>query len=105
MAKQGPQNGRVIAYADKVHLTNCTFKVSQAGRSRVLREKSKNVHAGIVGEYNEHSLVDPLTIGSSATSVRYNPYLFKSFVLADDLSPIHFAKEVYLEKRMMLAIQ
>lgn len=49
-AMEGNQKGRVIAHAQAVELANCTFKVSEAGRQRVLREKRKNVHAGVVGD-------------------------------------------------------
>ena len=45
----GPTKGRVIAHADKLLLRDITYEVSEAGRQRVLREKRKNVHAGIVG--------------------------------------------------------
>ena len=48
-ALEGESKGRVIAHADSVELVNATFKVSQAGRQRVLRERRKNVHAGVVG--------------------------------------------------------
>lgn len=41
--------GRVIAHAGTVTLTNAVFKVSEAGRQRVIKERRKNVHAGVVG--------------------------------------------------------
>ena len=40
---------RVIAHASSLWLCNAKFKVSEAGRQRVLSEKRKNVHAGVVG--------------------------------------------------------
>lgn len=49
-ALEGSQKGRVILHAGEVTLAKCEFKVSEAGRQRVLREKKKNVHAGVVGE-------------------------------------------------------
>lgn len=48
-ALEGRNKGRVIAHADKVLLRDVTFKVSEAGRQRVIREGRKNVHAGAVG--------------------------------------------------------
>ena len=45
----GVNKGRVVAHAEKVLLRDATFKVSEAGRQRVLRTKRKNVHAGVVG--------------------------------------------------------
>jgi hypothetical protein len=41
---------RVLFHAAVVLLYDCEFKVSQAGRKRVLKDKRKNVHAGIAGE-------------------------------------------------------
>jgi hypothetical protein len=65
-----------------VALTNVTFKVSEAGRQRVLQEKRKNVHAGVVG-----TLVDSLgSVGSER--VTYNPYKGGTFVLCGTGDPI-----------------
>jgi hypothetical protein len=44
------KTGRVLYHAAVVLLYDCEFKVSKAGRKRVLKEKRKNVHAGIAGE-------------------------------------------------------
>ena len=41
---------RVLFHSAVVLLYDCEFKVSQAGRKRVLKDKRKNVHAGIAGE-------------------------------------------------------
>lgn len=48
-ALDGPSKGRVVAHADKVLVRDATFRVSEAGRQRVIRERRKNVHAGVVG--------------------------------------------------------
>ena len=34
----------VVAHADRLMLTNVSFKVSEAGRNRVLKTRQKNVH-------------------------------------------------------------
>ena len=78
-ALEGPLKGRVIAYSDTVLLANATGKVSEAGRQRVLREKRKNVHAGIVG-----TLVHRESEGYfPGLPVTYNPYKYTSFVYSD----------------------
>jgi hypothetical protein len=41
----------VIGHAPEVALENVEFKVSEAGRQRVLRENRKNVHSYVVGEF------------------------------------------------------
>ena len=43
------QGGLVVGHTDEITLTDCEFKVSEAGRQRVLREGRKNVHAYIKG--------------------------------------------------------
>ena len=52
----------------KVCLKNVKFKISQKGRSRVLREKSKNVHAGAVGELQKEETIEGLI------PIGYDPY-------------------------------
>ena len=50
-ALEGADKGRVIAHRDTVVLDGCKLLVSEAGRQRVLREKRKNVHAGVSGTW------------------------------------------------------
>jgi len=80
-ALEGPNKGRVIYHSSGVLLFDCTFKVSEAGRQRVLRERKKNVHAGVVG-----FLFDDAVDGTYdhvlryGTPITYNPYKYDSFV-------------------------
>lgn len=92
-ALEGENKGRVIAHRDELILYSPTFKVSEAGRQRVLRECKKNVHAGVVGFW--HGCVDLLN-ANCKTPVTYNPYKFNSFVYASDSKPIYNAKIAYL---------
>lgn len=78
-AMEGPQKGRVIAHSDTVLLQDAQGRVSQAGRQRVLRERRKNVHAGIVGTL-VHREVEGYFPGHEVT---YNPYKYESFVHKD----------------------
>lgn len=73
-ALEGSTKGRVIDHVDDIVLKNVTFKVSQAGRNRVLREKRKNVHAFVIGETVEVSELFALD-SSCACIVQYNPYV------------------------------
>ena len=75
------QTGLVIAHESVVRLTDVTFRVSEAGRQRVLRERKKNVHAFVRGT------VDTLDSGwrhwhgeGEAVAARYNPYEGPHFV-------------------------
>lgn len=81
-ALEGNDKGRVVAHRNKVVLDNVTFKVSEAGRQRVLKEQRKNVHAGVVGNWDERSY-DHVTIDQHimlGSAITYNPYKYDSFV-------------------------
>jgi hypothetical protein len=76
-ALNGDMRGRVILHADEVWLTDVTFRVSKAGRERVLKERRKNVHAGVVGYLSAANDID-----SVRDNIRYayNPYTCEQFV-------------------------
>lgn len=108
---EGISKGRVIGYAPRIVIENAELVVSQAGRERVLRQKRKNVHAGVVGELvmvsgwitrmhnskadfkycNEEKFVEQYPMGMP---IQYNPYLYRSFVNASTKQPIHKAQRV-----------
>ena len=107
-ALEGPNKGRVIAHADAVYMEDCVFKVSEAGRQRVLREQRKNVHAGVVGVVRyfprwDAEKSDP----SNYVGVKYNPYKYRTFVKADNPAiPVASADMCWLDanKRTIGAI-
>ena len=82
---------RVIAHVDTIELIGAVFKVSEAGRQRVLREKRKNVHAGVVGIWSDTSSV-------CTDAVTYNPYRFDSFIYKNNELPIYKATVARLDK-------
>lgn len=122
-ALEGGHKGRVIAHCDKVRLVGCEFRVSEAGRQRVLREKKKNVHAGIVGRLMQAYGTCTRIVGGKLTDsdywfepgpdylpVTYNPYRGPTFVsIHDDGSFIpparecHIADEVVMNGRQVMA--
>lgn len=65
----------VVGHVNSCLLYDATFKVSEAGRQRVLQQKRKNVHAFICGE-----LADIDTDVVLPTKAFYNPYKFETFV-------------------------
>lgn len=83
-ALTGPSKGLVIMHTDAVSIAQPEFKVSEAGRQRVLAEKKKNVHAGVVGY-----IKDQLHIALTDRKVSYNPYNAGHFYTCDDRQPIH----------------
>ena len=83
---------RVMYHTEVVLLYDCKFKVSQAGRKRVLKEKRKNVHAGVTGEldwigHKDASFRTPHGF-EAPVSVTYDPYKYESFVRKDNLEPV-----------------
>ena len=108
-ALEGTDKGRVIAHADYVELANVKFKVSEAGRQRVLREKRKNVHAGAVGVLESWSnskgeyLYTGRTLYSQellteavAEMVSYNPYKGSTFYSKDTGASVRHARSAFL---------
>jgi hypothetical protein len=91
------KTGLVVGHSDQVGLKDATFKVSQAGRERVLREKKKNVHAFVIGSLESLSCFD---IESSINDfdmspAYYNPYKTETFIDSEG-NPLHEASEVDL---------
>lgn len=85
------RTGRVEAHARQVVIRDAEFVVSEAGRVRVLRERSKNVHAGVRGTCELPT--EELSL-RGWTKVTYNPYKYDSFVRASDEAPVIGADEV-----------
>ena len=94
-ATSGEHKGRVVGHADSVVLFGCAMHGSEAGRQRVLREKKKSVHAGVVGLVTSHP--DDSTIGAlfgGPRKLSYNPYRGSSFTVGD--TPVEVASYVHL---------
>jgi len=89
-ALEGAMKGKVIAHRDNVLLFDATLKVSEAGRQRVLREQSKNVHAGVCGIWDETQYDSETTkyVRQLGLPVKYNPYLYDSFVAVNGDYPV-----------------
>jgi hypothetical protein len=95
VAMDGPMKGKVIERADGLTLTDCTFKVSEASRLKVLEHKVRSVHAWIHGRIAQTTSPDP-----EATEFNYNPYRASTFTVRGTWAPIHAARTVWFtEKR------
>lgn len=88
---------RVIAHSPQVFLKEVKFKVSEAGRQRVIKEKRKNVHAFVVGYLAEKPADLSLT-----KMVTYNPYKAAHFVEKETGKPMYEAEEALLENRQVM---
>ena len=82
-ALEGDRKGRVVAHRDTVVLDGCKLMVSEAGRQRVLREKRKNVHAGVTGTWINGDRVESHYefLSMVGRQVTYNPYKYSSFII------------------------
>jgi hypothetical protein len=70
---------KVIGYADRIVLGNARFIVSPSGRARVLREKMKNIHAFVEGDFR-FGLQNVKLIFPTLKEAYYNPYQVSTFV-------------------------
>jgi len=100
------QDGLVKAHAKELTLYDCTMYVNRKGRERVLRERRKNVHAGIKGLLKNAYFArvwDDLP-EDQFDEITYNPYKYSSFVHSKDGSPRWFGCIAKLgEKRVLIA--
>lgn len=94
-ALEGENKGKVVAHCETIVLKDCELKVSESGRQRVIREKKKYVHAGVVG----HIVSMDKKVKTTDTLVTYNPYKYNSFVKKASDEPIHFAKQAYMSAK------
>ena len=88
--------GKVVMHADFVKLGDVEFRVRQGGKEKVRDEKSKNVHAFVIGkllDYCEYPCED-MPSPSSDKVVTYNPYKHDTFVFKNTEEPVYRAQEV-----------
>jgi len=95
------KSGLVVLHADFVVLSDVEFRVRKGGKEKVRKEKSKNVHAfviGTLGDYCEYPCEEiPNLDGGDVVS--YNPYVNDSFVIKSTQEPIYQASQVALVNR------
>jgi hypothetical protein len=70
------QGGLVVAHVFSVELDNVSFKVSETGRQRVIKDKVKNVHAFIIGMVRT---INKVSKNSYISQITYNPYKMPHF--------------------------
>ena len=99
---------RVIDHSHLQVLRDVTFKVSAAGRRRVLKERRKNVHAGCEGIMLPHGGRMRRALLSIARRelepVTYDPYKYDSFVRRSDETPVIGAEAVVMINKKVFAL-
>ena len=90
------KNGLVVLHVDYVKLKNVEFRVRVGGKEKVRKEKSKNVHAFVIGTLEDFCEYPCENIPQEPDGevVTYNPYLFDSFVFKKTKEPVFFTKTV-----------
>jgi hypothetical protein len=91
---------RLWKHVPRIEVLNVVFKVSQAGRERVLREKRKNVHAFVEGDYVGGSNV----ASSNLRLLRYNPYEAGHFFDAETKKPVKESSWASINEDGIMAI-
>jgi len=91
---------RLWKHVEQIELMNVKFKVSQAGHKRVLKEKRKNVHAFVEGEYSGKTDVS----SSRIRFVKYNPYIAGHFIEQGTNQKITEAVWAWVTRKGIMAI-
>jgi len=89
--------GRVINHVESAVIRKPKFVVQAAGRAKVLREKKKNVHAFVRGEWlYQVNVPDYELKGNEYKIIKYNPYKADTFIINSTNEPIHNANWAFL---------
>lgn len=90
------KNGLVVLHADFIKLEDVEFRVRQGGKEKVRKEKSKNVHAFVIGNLVDFCQYpcDDIPEEPTGDIVTYNPYKYDTFVYKDTEEPVIYATEV-----------
>jgi hypothetical protein len=90
------RNNLVVLHADYVKLTDVEFRVRQGGKEKVRKEKSKNVHAFVIGNLQDFCQYpcDDIPEEPAGDVVTYNPYKYDTFVYRETEEPVLNATEV-----------
>ena len=93
---------RVVGHENLIILADCTFRVSEAGRRRVLATGRKNVHAYVQGNRDHRRKIEAAREANASQGglfkvpVSYDPRKGPSFVRTDTGEPVTKATLVIL---------
>jgi hypothetical protein len=85
LALDGKYRGQIVGHAKQLLLDLPVFKVSEAGRQRVIIEHRKNVHAMVAGIISDEDKLPEYL--DDVARVTYNPYTMTQFGMADTAFP------------------
>lgn len=81
---------RVCQHVPSLRLSEVTFRVSEAGRQRVLRQRRKNVHAYAIGFLESTVAV----YRGEGRRIGYNPYRGPHFAYISDSMEVSTADQI-----------
>lgn len=91
--RTGQLRGKISGYAPAVLISAPTLNISEAGRSRVLKEKRKNVHAFLRGTlYATATQIPPELLSLACQVISYSPYHGPYFFDTANRSPVYTVK-------------
>lgn len=90
------KSGLVILHADYLKLSDVEFRVRKGGLEKVRKEKTKNVHAFVIGTIEDFCMYPCQMMPEPPNDniITYNPYKHESFVIKKTDEPIYKAEEV-----------
>ena len=99
---------KVIGYTNSILLENCKFTVRQKGRERVLSSKMSCVHAFVSGDIIQQDLTNKEVVkwleNNKAKEVTYQPFLYESFVVKANKTPITNSNFTLIKDLQVFAI-
>jgi hypothetical protein len=100
VTEEGKRKTLVISHCNGVILKDVTFVVRKAGRERVLKERQKNIHAFVKGEFvGETDFLQELSIGAGMREAYYNPFKQDCFTDKETGAKLFGAEIVILKDR------
>lgn len=112
-AAEGSDKGRVVGHVSAIELADCSFRVSEAGRQRVIRERQKNVHATLRGRVVMVSMESspPLSmterqraiLAAGGQDTTYCPYHTPTFINRETKHAVYAAQSVVIIGKFVAA--
>lgn len=91
------QQGLVALHSHGLIAEGASLIVQPAGRARVLKTRSKNIHAFVRASSIILNDKNPILTPSSYVRIRYNPYKYETFVDEEE-NPIYFSKYIFMQE-------
>ena len=85
-----------VEYFGTLVLSDVRFHVSEAGRLRTLRERTRNVHAWVIGTKFAGTPSQNPPFGQNMRQATYSPFKYVGFVDKETEQPLEYAYAAYM---------